>query len=150
MHDAPCEQCKLTKVEDCAKLLARFANLKLEDKAEDPINLFLEMEHINHIMEKIDKKCKKQEIEMIIMLFLKLPKLCSEIIAIKMRNILTLTWINVKQSMRELHARNCPQENDNSKIAPLKNTNQTLTTTNQSMTSFSQNARKGNRGWKNG
>ena len=85
---------------------------------------------------------------MIVMLFLKLPKLHSEIIAIKMRNVSTSTWLNVKRSICELHARNCPQENKDSTIAPLKGMNQALTTTNQSMTSFSQNARNGNRGCK--
>ena len=74
MHQAPCEQCKLIKVEDCTKLLTRFANLKLEDEAEDPINLLTEMEHANHAMEKINKKHKKQEIEMIIAPFFKLQK----------------------------------------------------------------------------
>ena len=122
--------------------------MKLEDEAEDPIDLFLEMEHANHAMEKINKKCKKQEIEMIVMLFLKLPKLCSEIIAIKMHNNSTSTWLNVKQSIRELHTRNYPQENNDSMITPLKGTNQTLTTSNQLMTSLSQNARNGNRVWK--
>ena len=130
------------------KLLTRFANLKLEDKAEDPINPFLEMEHTNHAMEKIDKKHKKEEIEMVIVLFSKLPKLHSEIIAIEVRNISTSDWSSVKRSIRELHARNHPTENNDSTITPLEGTNQALTTSNQNMTSLSQNARDGNRVWK--
>ena len=92
MCESLCEQHKLIKVEDCAKLLTRFANLKLEDEAEDPIESFLEMEHTNHVVEKIDKKCKKEELEMAIMLFSKLPKLCSEMIAIEMRNVSMSDW----------------------------------------------------------
>jgi len=143
-----CEQHKLIKAEDCSQLLMRFVNLKLEDEAEDPIESFLEMEHTNHVMEKIDKKCKKEELEMIVVLFSKLPKLHSETIAIEMRNVSKSDWKSVKRSVRESHQRNCPIENNDSTIAPLKSANQALATTNQSMTSPSQNMQRGNRIWK--
>ena len=103
---------------------------------------------MNHVVERMDKKHKKEELEMVIVLLLKLPKLHSETIAIEMRNVSTSDWRNVKRSICEFHLRNCPMENNDSTITPRKGTNQALTTSNQNVTSLLQSARNGNRVWK--
>jgi hypothetical protein len=62
------------KVIDLVAMNQGFTNLKLEDDEENPKLYVTKLEHVNERYESVDKKYKKDDLEMITQIFAVLPK----------------------------------------------------------------------------